>query len=81
MAEIDVAASVGPPCAGCKVGVVGDGVATGVGVGAGVGAGVGTGVGVGVGVGLGDEPFPNVLADAVFEGTDISMPPPATVLT
>ena len=82
MAEIAVAASVFPPV-GCEAGGVGSGVAAGVGVGAGggFGTGVGVGTGAGVGVGVGDEPLPNVMAEAVFEGVDISMPPPATVLT
>ena len=72
-----VAASVFPPCVGCEVA----GVGSGVGLGVGVATGVGIGAGVGLGVGLGVEPLPNVLAEAVFDGTDISMPLPATVLT
>ena len=75
-----VAESAFPPC-----GADGIGVATGVGVGAGVGSGFGAGVGVGAGVatgvGVGDAPTPSVLAVTVFDGADINMPPPCTVLT
>lgn len=66
-----------PPEDGKGVGV---GVGSGFGVGVGVGNGVGVAVGVGVGVGKGPEP-PDVAIVTVFDGVDISTPPPATVRT